>query len=362
MSASRRIFWLVMLALLAIGTPAAGLLFSWSATGSIDLWANKSAHQPEASAREVSPRLVCFGRVDLEHGVTSLAPLSPGRVKSVTVREGDSVAAGAVLIQLEDDQARSRVAEAKAAVESAELQLTQASKAPEQHKGRIAQQQDAVDAAKARLQSARLHLDRQKHQSKSITNDDDIAVSEQQVRELDALKRVEEQRLADLRKQDPLDEARRAEKQVAVMKAKLHQAQLALGDCALKAPRAGTVLRILVGPGDVFGPQSKQAAVLFAAAGPQVVRAEVEQEFIGRVAVGQAVTIEDEANAEGSWRGKVARIANWFTQRRTIMQNPNEFNDVPTVECLVTLDDGQPVLRIGQRVRVILGAATARER
>ena len=33
---------------------------------------------------------------------------------------------------------------------------------------------------------------------------------------------------------------------------------------------------------------------------------------------------------------------------------PLQFNDVRTLECIVTLDPGQPPLRIGQRVRVTL--------
>ena len=33
---------------------------------------------------------------------------------------------------------------------------------------------------------------------------------------------------------------------------------------------------------------------------------------------------------------------------------PLQFNDVRTLECIVTLDPDQPPLRIGQRVRVTL--------
>jgi len=33
---------------------------------------------------------------------------------------------------------------------------------------------------------------------------------------------------------------------------------------------------------------------------------------------------------------------------------PLQFNDVRTLECIIDLDPGQPILRIGQRVRVQL--------
>src|SRR6185437_10677088 len=154
----------------------------------------------------------------------------------------------------------------------------------------------------------------------------------------------------------PADDQRRAEKEVAVMRARRDQARFALEDCTLKAPRRGTVLRLLVGPGDVLSSQAKRPAVQFAIEGRQVVRADVAQEFIGRVSVGQAVLVEDEARSGKVWRGKVERISNWITQRRSVMQQPFEFNDVRTVETLITLDSGQPPLRIGQRVRVRIGS------
>jgi multidrug resistance efflux pump len=139
------------------------------------------------------------------------------------------------------------------------------------------------------------------------------------------------------------------------MRARRDQARFALEDCILKAPRRGTVLRLLAGPGDVLGGATRQPAVQFAIDGPQVIRAEVEQEFVALVAAGQTVRVEDETNAGGAWNGKVERVSNWITQRRSVMQEPSEFNDVRTVEALITLDPDQPPLRIGQRVRVLIG-------
>jgi hypothetical protein len=81
----------------------------------------------------------------------------------------------------------------------------------------------------------------------------------------------------------------------------------------------------------------------------------VEQEFADRVRAGQSVLVEDEANTGAVWKGRVERVSNWFTQRRSAPQEPLEFNDVRMLECLITLDPGQPPLRIGQRVRVLIG-------
>ena len=164
------------------------------------------------------------------------------------------------------------------------------------------------------------------------------------------------QRLADLEAEDVEMATTRAEYDLKAAEARRDTARLALDDCILRAPRAGTVLRILVGPGDVLGgSQPGQPAVLFAAAGPQVVRATVEQEFANRVREGELALVEDEADSSTVWRGRVERVAGWFSQRRTILHDPSELSDVRTLECVIVLDPGQPRLRLGQSVRVLIG-------
>ncbi len=39
-----------------------------------------------------------------------------------------------------------------------------------------------------------------------------------------------------------------------------------------------------------------------------------------------------------------------------MLYEPFQLTDIRTVECLVVLDPGQPPLRFGQRVRVLIGA------
>jgi hypothetical protein len=81
----------------------------------------------------------------------------------------------------------------------------------------------------------------------------------------------------------------------------------------------------------------------------------VDQEFVGRVAVGQRAEVRDDAVPAGPSRtGRVARVAEWFAHRRTILPDTPAFQDVRTLECIVHLDPGQPPLRVGQRVRVKL--------
>src|SRR5205823_7577134 len=86
-------------------------------------------------------RVLCFGYVDVKHGVRSLYPLQPGRVAEVLVEENQPVSAGTALMRLDDETAQLQVQEAQAALESARVQLAQARKLPEQHQAKRKQLQ-----------------------------------------------------------------------------------------------------------------------------------------------------------------------------------------------------------------------------
>jgi multidrug resistance efflux pump len=302
--------------------------------------------------------VVCTGHVDVEHGVTGLTPSQPNRVVAVPAREGEVVAAGTVLLRTDDGPARLGLAAGQAAVDAARAQLALALELPGQHRDRVDQQRAAVEVARQRLSAARHVLARKQRWLKAAQlAAEDVAAAEDQVRELEALETAELGRLSELRRHDPQLDVRRAETDLARAEAGLQQARRDLQDCDLKAPQAGTVLRVLAGIGDLVGGPARQPAVLFCPAGPRLVRAEVEQEFAGRVAAGQPARVEDEFQPGVTWRGRVTRVSDWYAQRRSIAREGVPVPDVRTVECLIALDPGQPPVRIGQRVRITIGDA-----
>ena len=331
------------------------------------VWFRRTAASPTAEVKPPrtaasSPQgegIVCFGTVDLEHGVAALTSTQPGRVVEVLVEENQEVAGGTELVRLEDRAARSRLAEAETAVELARLQLGQAKTQPAIHRIRIAQQQAMRDAMHSRVQSARRVLEREQRLAKSaIITDSDRSINQEKIREVEAMERAEDRRQEELEAQDVEAGIHRAEYELKAAEARRDQARLALEDCRLRAPRPGTVLRILVGPGDVLGSQPGQPAVLFAADGLQVIRATVEQEFAGRLKEGEPAVVRNDADPAASWRGRVGRVAGWYGQRRTVLHDPSQLSDVRTLECLIALEPGQPRLRLGQSVRILIGGAS----
>jgi hypothetical protein len=60
-------------------------------------------------------------------------------------------------------------------------------------------------------------------------------------------------------------------------------------------------------------------------------------------------------------KGKVVRLAPWIAQRRSLLDEPFQRNDVRTLECMVSVDDSVEELKIGQRLRVVFTADESKE-
>jgi len=308
-------------------------------------------HQPD----KVQERFATsFGHVDVETGVSSLYPSQPGRVMEIVVGENDDVKKGAPLLKLDDRLAQARVKEAEADIKAAEKMLPEIRKLPEQHQHKLRQQQEAVEVAKRRLAAAQHMSNYQKSlQQSNLQNPEEVKAVEERVKEAEAGVRAEEDKLLELKLVDPTVNVARAEADLEAKRARLEQAQVMLSESVLKAPTDGRVLRILVSVGDQLGVQPRPVAIQFCPRVPRIIRAEVEQESASRVHLNQEAEIEDDSRNGGAWKGRVIRISDWYTQRRSILMDPLQFNDVRTLECILAVEEGsdKPV-RIGQRVRV----------
>src|SRR5262245_34690085 len=312
------------LALLALCGTGAGVALQRPASG-----ADRPAPPPARGS------VSCLGTVDVDGGPAALTPRSPGRVTEILVREGDAVQRGAALLRLDDGDARIAVEQAEAAAKAARLRGEQAKQEATLHAARVKQQQAAVEAARRRAAAARHAAARLRDmQPVNQATSHDVGVADEQLKEAEDLARAAEARLTELEAAEPSLAARAAEAEAEAAAARLRQARHDLDQCELRAPGAGTVLRLGVRVGELAGGPGSAAAVTFSPDRPLVVRAEVEQEFIDRVAVGRSARVADEANPAVAATGTVSRVAGWFAQRRPRAEHPGQFRDVPTVECV----------------------------
>jgi HlyD family secretion protein len=303
-------------------------------------------------------RAYALGHVAVEGGLTPLHPLQPGQVVHVEVHEGEEVEEGAPLIYLDDRLALAQIREAEAALGEAQARLAQAKNLPKQLQAKIEAQQAAVEGEQKKLAAARTRLAQARRLFENKAGPvEDVRFAEDTVQAQEKAVEAEQAKLRLLKLTDPAEEIKRAEEDVAAKEAQLDKARLALRHCTVWAPAKGTVLRINASDGQALGSEARQPAIIFAPNKPRIIEAEVEQEFAGRVAVGQKARIEDDTTGKGSWTGRVRRISDWFAHRRSMLLEPLQLNDVRTLEVIIDLDPGQEPLRIGQRVRVHLVGA-----
>lgn len=350
MSGQRGYRWLlVSVAMLAVAGTGAGTWHGFQAVG--------SAGTTPTVEDEPEP-LLCFGYVDVEPGLTRLSAARAGRVIDVPVIEGQHVAAGAVLLRLDDEPSRQLVRQANAELTEARKQLQEARRLPDHQRARLAGQRAAVEAARCRRDAAQHQHERLRRMlANELCTPEEVHAAANEVQALEASVRAEKERLADLEIVDPSLSVSRAEALVESKKARLEQAEHALRQCTLKAPEAGDVLRVLTAPGEVLVEKPTQPAFYFCPDRPRVVRAEVTQEKAVRLASGQSVLLEDDGDPSLQWQGKVRRVSDWYTRRRSIMQDPLEAQDVRTVECIIE-PEASSRLRIGQKLRVTIAPKT----
>lgn len=344
---SRPFRLLGVLALAVLGASTTGIILG-----------SRAGHDtaPVHAGPPPTPRPVCFGYVEAAHGVASLYPAQPGRVEVLKVEENQEVKAGTVLLSLDKRQAHCLVRQAKAELDEARIRFDQAWKPVARQWFRDEQQRALVEAVHCRFKAACLLLARREEEHRATPlSDKEVEVARAQCDELTAVLHGEEKKLEELRLNDPREYLQRAEAALAVQQARYDQAVLGLNECDLKAPTDGTVLRILVNPGDVLGSQPKQPAILFCPKGPRVIRAEIEQEFARGLALGREASVQDDSSDLTTWKGRVVRVADWYTHRRSLAQEPLQPSDVRVLEFIIALDTPPGSLRLGQRLRVTVG-------
>jgi multidrug resistance efflux pump len=262
----------------------------------------------------------------------------------------------APLFLMEDRHARFERDKAEAAWKDAQTQLEQAKQVPDQQNVKVAAQGAVIKAKENKRDAAQKDAEEAKRLSeKDLISKEKAAAAAKLVEAADAEIEAEKKVLEGLKLFDPQIGIKRATQDVAAKKIQLDEAQWAVDECTIKAPYKGKVLRLQISVGESLGPNPRQAAILFCSTGPRIIRAEIEQEFAGKVQVGQAARIKDYTTEDaGTWTGKVKTISDWYTHRRSMLLEPLQFNDVRTIECIIDLDAEQKPLKIGQRVRVIL--------
>jgi HlyD family secretion protein len=293
------------------------------------------------------------GRVEPAGGEARIGAQVPGRVVEVLVAANDKVAAGDLLVRLEDDDLLPRIhaAAAEAAVRKRERDSAEAAGKPAQDR-RAAE--DALATAERQLAQARDDLDRTTKQRRDGTGS---VADVDQAREAVTKARERLWQARDgLRKAlavEGLPPPTRPEVALTAARADLSLAEAALEKTRIRAAAAGTVLQVTAKVGESIAPTPEAVLLVMGDLSSLRVRAEFEERDLGKVRVGQAAVVRSDAFPGRDFEGKVTFLAQSLGPSRFGQRGPRKPTDVDVLEVLIELN-GKPPLLPGMRVDVFL--------
>lgn len=308
---------------------------------------------PEESKPAPDPvALACEGRVEGNTDTANVGAAADGVIERVYVQEGEQVAMGAVMADIGCDDVEADLQQANAMAESvrqARVRLLRGSR--EEQRKAAAQKTMAAEAVLKREQ-ARLARAQSLFQEGIISREEyDSAIRDDEVASAELNNAREQEKLTDA---GPLpEELARAD---ADFEAAVHHVsfdQQRLEKCKVRAPFAGTVLRVLAKPGEPFSTVAPHPLFLFSDLSGRRVRAEIDEQDVGKIFVGQHASVIAEALSNKQFAGTVERIAPVMGRKTVVSSNPAEKSDRDVLEAIIRVD-GAEQLPIGLRVLVRL--------
>jgi HlyD family secretion protein len=241
------------------------------------------------------------GRVEPEVNYEIHSPLAT-TVKAVFVQPGDQVPAGKLLMELDDVQAKAKLATAESGVKAAQAAVEAAT-----HNGtRQESQMAAAEESRARFERDQAQRDLNALTKLSATgaaSPNEVASSRQRLASAEAtLKAAEES----AHSRYSTAEIERAQAELAEAEANLTAAHAVLKQTSIHAPAAGTVYSLDVGRTE-FVDEGKRLLQL-ADLRQERVRAYFDEPEIGRLEVGQKIQIKWDAKPGHIWNGHIARV------------------------------------------------------
>jgi HlyD family secretion protein len=278
----------------------------------------------------------------------------PGRLEAVTVQEGDTVAAKAVLAWLDRSETMGRRDQARAQVAAARSQWRELERGsrPEE----ISAARAAAKAAEDRLADAERDAERIRAlRDRSVVSQQDLdkALTALAVARSARVQAAEQRKLVELGPRSERVTTARA--QLAAAEAALQTLEASLAQMEVRAPFAGTVTVRHHEPGEILAAGSPVVTLLHR--DERWVRIYVPETRVGAVRIGQLASITSDSFRDRRYAGEVIAIASEaeFTPK-TVQTREERVKLVYAVKVRVTGDPSHD-LKPGMPADVLLEAA-----
>ncbi|WP_151707072.1 HlyD family efflux transporter periplasmic adaptor subunit [Acinetobacter sp. TUM15064] len=299
--------------------------------------------------KDDAQHIVLYGNVDIRQ--VSLAFETAGRIKNMTVQEGDRVKKGQVLAHLNTESLsiQAQQADAQLQVQQQTLNEQAAGNRPEE----IAQAKAQVGSAKAQLENA----DKQ-YQRLAVLNNSSLgqAVSKQEVdaakstmKTAEAALRESEANLQLLLKGVRKEDREAAKAQYDSTKASLDLIKYQIAQSELRSPVDGVVRARLQEVGDMT--TSSKSVYTIALTDPKWVRVYASETELGQIKMGSTATILRDSQPDQPIIGKIGYISSVAEFTPKTVQT-EDIRTTLVYEVRIYVNDPNDQLKMGQPVTV----------
>lgn len=282
---------------------------------------NEPAEQPPKAVGELAdgPRVAGAGIVEPASEVIDIGSALSGLVTEVAVRPGDRVAKGAVLFTVDARAARASLGQAGAAIGEARAAIAEANAAQKTAREQLALYRQLGDPA---------------------------AVSRAEVIRAEGEEAAATSRLG-------LARARLAAAEAAAAAARTEIDRL-----VVRAPIAGEILAVNIRPGEFVATQGGGNAQPFIQMGetnPLHVRVDIDENEVGRVALGKPAIISPRGAAELHVTATFVRAEPQVVPKRSLTNSAAERVDVRVLQLIYALPESD-AFRVGQQIDAFIPA------
>jgi HlyD family secretion protein len=271
-------------------------------------------------------------------------------VAVVLVRTNDAVEEGEVLVRLDDEEARARLAaaEAEAAARSREGDAQAATAGRED----VRRAEDALFTAERDVAAARFELD-EALAAKRAANGADEGPEAVRKHFSEVRERLHSARSAfdAVQGKTGLPAPSRSEASLTAARSEVVVAQALLDKTRIRAPAPGTVLQLNAKAGETVAPASDPPLAVIGDLSAMIVKAEVAERDIGKIKLGQNTVVRSDAYPGSDFEGHVTALAPSVSIPRLGARGPRRPAEVEVLEVTVDLAGTVPLLP-GMRVDV----------
>ncbi len=304
---------------------------------------------PAVSSRsEVA--LACQGRVEGRTETVEVGAAADGVIQNIYVKEGETVQKGMKLAEIGCGDLDAALAEAISQVDSARQVRARLLRGSREEERRMAAEQ--TKAARSEVQRATFNLERIKELFANSTVSKSAFDDAQRDYDVTRAKLEEAIRHEQLVNAPPLpEEVAKADADIAAAENRVRVMQEKRAKYIVTAPISGTILRVLLRPGESFSTLAPRPLFTLSDLSVRRVRAEVDERDVMKIRVGQRAQVFQDGREGQKFTGKVEQIANSMGRKRVVSGDPTEKTDHDVLESMILLE---PKARLPVGMRVVV--------